>query len=101
MTKTLQYIDGIDQVKLIDGVVRMDLIGIRQIVDGKADIESAGALAMSIQGFLRMHEQMTRVANKLVEQGILKKNSAAVDPTSTDLNDAAAPGVAAPKPRRK
>lgn len=102
MNKTHQYIDGIDQVSLIDGVIRFDLIGISQINDGKAQIHQAGGLALSIQGFLRMHEQMSRVINKMVEQGVLKKNTPAVEPTATNLSDAAPTGTTvSSRPRRK
>lgn len=88
MTKAHQYIDGVDQVTLIDGVVRFDLIGISQIQDGKVNAHHAGGLAMSIQGFLRMHEQMSRVIDKMVAEGILKKNAPAAEPSSNDLENA-------------
>lgn len=88
MKNTLQYIDGIDQVKLIDGVIRFDLVGIKEINDGKIEPESLGGLAMSLQAFLRMHEQMSKVTAKMIDQGILKKNSPVEIPTATNLNDA-------------
>ena len=68
------YADGIANITLIDGVIRLDLVNITQIEKEKANIRPVGALAMSVPAMLRTHEQLTQAINKMVEDGILKKN---------------------------
>jgi len=68
------YADGIANITLIDGVIRLDLVNITQIEKEKANIRPVGALAMSVQALLRTHEQLSQAINKMVEDGILKKN---------------------------
>ncbi len=68
------YADGIANITLIDGVIRLDLVNITQIEKEKANIRPVGALAMSVPALLRTHEQLSQAINKMVEDGILKKN---------------------------
>jgi len=68
------YADGIANITLIDGVIRVDLVNITQIEKEKANIRPVGALAMSVPAMLRTHEQLSQAINKMVEDGILKKN---------------------------
>ncbi len=68
------YADGIANITLIDGVIRLDLVNITQIEKEKANIRPVGALAMSVPAMLRTHEQLSQAINKMVEDGILKKN---------------------------
>ena len=68
------YADGVANITLIDGVIRFDLVNITQLEKEKANIRSVAALALSVPGLLRTHEQLTLAINKMVEDGILKKN---------------------------
>lgn len=70
------YADGIGSISLIDGVFRLDLITITEIdkEKEKASVHPVGVVAMSPSGLLRSHQQLTETINKLVEQGILKKD---------------------------
>ena len=77
------YADGIANITLIDGIIRLDLVNITQIENDKANIRQVGALALSLPALLRTHEQMTQAINKMVEDGILKKDDAA-RPAVTD-----------------
>jgi hypothetical protein len=92
MSHSSIFIDGFDNVTLVDGVVRLDLITVAQ---GAANTQplatKVGSLALPIQGFLRTTEQLNQVISRMVEQGILKRNEpvAAAAP-------AAAPAVEAP-----
>ncbi len=70
------YADGVANITLIDGVIRLDLVNITQIENEKANIRPVGALALSLPALLRTHEQLTQAINKMVEDGILKKNDA-------------------------
>lgn len=86
MSQSSVFVDGFDNITLVDGVVRFDLV---TAVQGAANTppkpQKVGGMAMSIQGFLRSAEQMNQVITKMVDQGILKKN----DPVP-----AAAPAIA-------
>lgn len=73
---TTTYIDGIANISLIDGIVRFDLVNITQIEKDKANIRQSGSLALSLPALLRTYEQLTQAVNKMVEDGILKRNEA-------------------------
>ncbi|ANT64115.1 hypothetical protein [Prosthecochloris sp. CIB 2401] len=68
------YADGIGNIRLVDGVVRFDLVTIAGMENEKANLRPAGAVAMSIPALLRTHDQLTKTINKMVEDGVLKKN---------------------------
>ncbi|NCW86010.1 MAG: hypothetical protein EBV69_07915 [Oxalobacteraceae bacterium] len=76
MSTQYTYVDGIDSISMVDGVVRFELVTISQINGDKAQANKVGGMAMSVQGFVRTYDQMTQVINKLVEQGVLKKRDA-------------------------
>jgi hypothetical protein len=80
------YADGIANIILIDGVLRLDLVNITQIENEKPNVRPAGAVAMSLQGLIRTHGQLSQVIDKLVADGILKKGDApaALDAVSAD-----------------
>ncbi len=67
------FVDGIDNLSLVDGIIRYDLLSISKLVDGKPVPENTGSIAMSLQAFLRTHRQMTASIDRMVEQGILKR----------------------------
>jgi hypothetical protein len=70
------YADGIANITFIDGVIRFDLVNITQIENEQANIHPVGALALSVPGLLRTHDQLAKAIDKLVEDGVLKKNDA-------------------------
>lgn len=78
------YTDGIANITLIDGIIRMDLVNITQVEKEKANIRPVAALAMSVPALLRVQDQLSQAINKMVEDGILKKNEpqAVTDGTS-------------------
>ena len=87
MSQSSTFIDGFDNVTLVDGVVRLDLITVAQgAANTQAVPTKVGSLALPIQGFLRTTEQLNQVIARMVEQGILKRN----EPTP-----AAAPAIEA------
>ena len=71
------YADGVANITLIDGVVRLDLVNILQIQKEKANIRPVASLALSLPALLRTHEQLSRAINKMVEEGILKRSDTA------------------------
>jgi hypothetical protein len=70
------YTDGVANITLIDGIIRLDLVNIMQLEKEKANIRPVAALAMSLPALLRTHEQLSQAINKMVEDGILKKDDA-------------------------
>jgi len=92
MSQNSIFVDGFDNITLVDGVVRFDLITVAQTAANTPPTPSkVGSMAMSIQGFLRSADQLNQVINKMVEQGILKRNDPAAAPAP-----APAPAIAAP-----
>lgn len=68
------YADGIANIMLIDGVIRMDLVNVTKIEDQQASARPVAAVAMSMQGMLRTHDQLGKAIEKMVADGILTKN---------------------------
>ncbi|MDT9547274.1 MAG: hypothetical protein RI826_08065 [Chlorobium phaeovibrioides] len=68
------YADGVANITLIDGVIRMDLVNVTKIEEDKTNLRPVGAVAMSLPALLRMHGQIGKAIDKMLEDGILKKN---------------------------
>jgi hypothetical protein len=71
------FIDGIENIALAEGVVRMDCIVVEMGPDNKTVGRRSASLAMPLSGFLRSAERFNQVTNKLIEQGVLKKREVA------------------------
>lgn len=83
MTQTI-YADGIANITLVDGVVRYDLINVVSIEKDKSNLRTVASVAMSMSALLRTYEQLSGVINRMVEQGLLKKNEP-MAPVSADV----------------
>jgi hypothetical protein len=68
------YADGIANMILVDGVVRVDLVNITQIENNETNVRTVGAIALSVPALLRTHDQLGKIIEKMVEDGILTKN---------------------------
>jgi hypothetical protein len=66
------YIDGIANIRIIEGVFRCDLMEIND-PENNNKLDKVGTLAMSIPSVVRMHQQLSSIMDKLVEDGVLKK----------------------------
>ena len=70
------FADGIGQIHFAGGMVRFDFVTLQPEADGKAPTpESNIRIIMPPQGFLGAFNSMQRLIDKLVESGVLKKNS--------------------------
>lgn len=78
------FIDGIGNISLTDSVVRIDLVGLTQGEGNKPVPVKIGSNVMTLPSFLRTVDQMNQMVNKLVEQGVLKKN----DPKAAETSPA-------------
>ncbi|MDB9805175.1 hypothetical protein OAC12_03470 [Porticoccaceae bacterium] len=68
------FTDGIANVRLIDGVVRFDLVTALSGSNEESKLEKNGSLMLSVPGLVRMQGQLTDVVNKLVEDGVLQQD---------------------------
>ena len=71
--KSVTFIDGVSQVHLINGNIRLDTF-ILQGKQGAEPVQEENAqLVLTPQGFLSMLGAMQQLAEKLAEAGILQK----------------------------
>jgi hypothetical protein len=75
------FVDGIANIALIDGVVRVDLVNITRAGNDQADFRPVGVIAMPLQGMLRMHDQLQKAIDRMIQDGVLKR---AETPTAPD-----------------
>jgi hypothetical protein len=77
------YTDGISNIAFHEGVVRVDLITARQVDKDKQEMMSAGTVAMSLPALLRVHDQLGKAIENMVERGILTKKVPSSDSVSS------------------
>ena len=71
--KSVTFIDGVSQVHLINGNIRLDTF-ILQGKQGAEPVQEENAqLVLTPQGFLAMLGAMQQLAEKLSEAGLLQK----------------------------
>ena len=70
------YTDGIANIAFHDGVVRLELVTTRQVEKDKQEMTPAGSVAMSLPALLRVHDQLGKAIENMVERGILTKKAA-------------------------
>lgn len=77
----IKFIDGVDEITLNGGMVRMDLAVYSRDVDenGKHKLESAGQIVMPPDGFLRSFTAMEDLVKQLIEAGLIKSASDTMD----------------------
>lgn len=69
------YADGIANMLLVDGVVRVDLVNVTSVEkDKEPNVRSNATLAMSLPALIRVHDQFGKMIDKMVSDGILTKN---------------------------
>jgi len=101
-----RYIDGVGEVRVSDGVVRMDLLALsatRRDDDGNPVPEFVEQLVMSPRGFMRMLSALGQAVKGMEEKGLIRRNegdgqtaSAPVAPTNGGQDKAAAGEAASP-----
>ncbi len=82
MEKTV-FADAMVKVQLINGVVRMELVELQGGDSTEAGNKTTPVptiqLLMPLNGFLRMHEQISNAVEQMVQKGMLKRQ----DPAQT------------------
>jgi hypothetical protein len=79
--KTEIYADGIGQIHFTGGMVRFDFVTLQPAADGKSEPAALcrERIIMPPQGFLNAFNSMQNLIDKLVEAGVLQKNTNAAD----------------------
>ena len=70
------YTDGIANIAFHEGVVRLELVTTQQVDRDKQEMTPAGSVAMSLPALLRVHDQLGKAIENMVERGILTKKAA-------------------------
>jgi len=74
------YADGIANMLLGDGVVRFDLVNVTSVEkDKEPNVRSNATVALSLPAVIRIQDQLTKMIDKMVEDGILTKNNPAAN----------------------
>lgn len=69
------FYDGIGQVNVTNGVVRIDLLSIKP-GDGKTlEGEHCGRIVTTVNGFLNTLGMLSQMADKMVEAGMLQRTA--------------------------
>jgi hypothetical protein len=58
---------------MIDGVIRIDLLSVTEIQKEKIATQKIGGLALTLNSFLKMHEQMNKIVEEMAEKGVIQK----------------------------
>ncbi|MEM7454838.1 MAG: hypothetical protein AAF456_10860 [Planctomycetota bacterium] len=91
------FADGIGEISLVGGMVRMDLVslvGSQNDKENQPHLEKTHRIVMPPDGFLRSFSSMENLVKQLIEAGLVKPRDGANDansPVSADNNDSAAP----------
>ena len=69
------FADSCANIAMAEGVVRFDLVTLTPVEGDskKTQINQVASIATTLQGFIRMNEQMAQVMAKLLEQGVISK----------------------------
>lgn len=65
------YTDGAVNISLIDGVVRLDLVSLLQKENEQPVARPVCTLALSLAGFVRFNEQLTKTIDEMKNKGVL------------------------------
>jgi hypothetical protein len=68
------YADGIDRIHFAGGMVRYDFVSVEP-TQAESAFSASARIVMPPQGFLNMFNSMQELINKLVEAGVLQKNT--------------------------
>jgi hypothetical protein len=97
MKTPLILIDSFENISMADGIIRIELANLIEPNGDKPQTEKVGGIAVTVPGFLRVYDQMTKVRNRLIEQGVLKRNEPASPPAGAAPAALTAPKKAAAK----
>ncbi len=66
------YVDGVGGMKMVDGVVRMDLVVITEIEGDQMKAQRVSGLAMSLPAAVKLKDQLSAMVDDLKSKGVLQ-----------------------------
>lgn len=103
MNQSYTYVDGIDNIVMIEGIVRLDMITLARGTNDKPSPTKTGGIALSLPAFIRTYQQMGNVMDNMVKQGLIKRRDAegvAPDVNVVEVSPNADATDAAPSPAK-
>ena len=68
------FADGIKNIFINNGIVHFELVSVVFNEKNEPVPSSSGMLAISLNGFLNLHDQMNSIIKKMLNEGVLKPN---------------------------
>jgi hypothetical protein len=66
------YVDGVGGLRMVDGVVRMDLVVITEIEGDQMKAQRVSGVAMSLTAAVKLRDQLSAMIDDLKTKGVLQ-----------------------------
>ena len=66
------YVDGVGGLRMVDGVVRMDLVVITEIEGSQMKAERVSGVAMSLTAAVKLRDQLSSMVEELKGKGVIQ-----------------------------
>ena len=66
------YVDGVGGMRMVDGVVRMDLVVVTEIEGDQMKAQRVSGLAMSLPAAVKLRDQLSAMVEDLKSKGVLQ-----------------------------
>ena len=66
------YVDGVGGLRMVDGVVRMDLVVITEIEGSQMKAERVSGVAMSLTAAVKLRDQLSAMVEELKGKGVIQ-----------------------------
>ena len=66
------YVDGVGGLRMVDGVVRMDLVVITEIEGDQMKVQRVSGTAMSLTAAVKLRDQLSSMIDDLKTKGVLQ-----------------------------
>ena len=67
------YVDGVGGLRMVDGVVRMDLVVITEIEESQMKAQRVSGVAMSLTAAVKLRDQLSSMIDDLKVKGVLQE----------------------------
>jgi len=67
------YVDGVGGLRMVDGVVRMDLVVITEIEGSQMKAQRVSGVAMSLIAAVKLRDQLSSMIDDLKVKGVLQE----------------------------
>ena len=66
------YVDGVGGLRMVDGVVRMDLVVITEIEGSQMKAQRVSGVAMSLTAAMKLRDQLSSMVEELKGKGAIQ-----------------------------